>query len=87
MDLLPIVSSLYFEKRLGGEVNLGAVQSSILLALGLQRKTIEQVEVSRQCLLRKFIDTFVGGIEPSRKPSARIIRKVITKDHQTVDGH
>lgn len=46
MDLLPIVSSLYFEKRLGGEVKLGAVQSSILLALGLQRKTIEQVEVS-----------------------------------------
>jgi N-acetyltransferase 10 len=46
MDLLPIVSSLYFEKRLGAEVKLGAVQSSILLALGLQRKTIEQVEVS-----------------------------------------
>lgn len=46
MDLLPIVSSLYFEKRLGDEVKLGAVQSSILLALGLQRKTIEQVEVS-----------------------------------------
>jgi N-acetyltransferase 10 len=45
MDLLPIVSSLYFEKRLGEEVRLGAVQSSILLALGLQRKTIEQVEV------------------------------------------
>ena len=46
MDLLPIVSSLYFEKRFGKEVKLGAVQSSILLALGLQRKTIEQVEVS-----------------------------------------
>jgi N-acetyltransferase 10 len=45
MDLLPTVSSLYFEKRLGEEVKLGAVQCSILLALGLQRKTIEQVEV------------------------------------------
>lgn len=49
MDLLPVVSSLYFEKRLGEEVRLGAVQSSILLALGLQRKTIEQVEVSGFC--------------------------------------
>jgi len=48
MDLLPIVSSFYFEKRLGSEVKLGAVQSSILLALGLQRKTIERVEV-RDC--------------------------------------
>ena len=49
MDLLPTVSSLYFEKRLGEGVRLGAVQSSILLALGLQRKTIEQVEVSARC--------------------------------------
>jgi len=46
LDLLPSVSSLYFQKRLGDEVRLTAVQSSILLALGLQRKTIEEVEVS-----------------------------------------
>ena len=50
MDLLPIVSSLYFEKKLGKEVGLGAVQSLILLALGLQRKIIEQVEVSSDIL-------------------------------------
>lgn len=46
LDLLPTVASLYFEKRLGGEIRLSAVQSSILLALGAQRKTIEQVEVN-----------------------------------------
>ena len=46
LDLLPIVAALYFEKRLGGDVRLSAVQNSILLALGLQRKTIEEVEVS-----------------------------------------
>jgi len=51
MDLLPTVSSLYFEKRLGSEVKLGAVQSSILLALGLQRKTIERVEVRGRATL------------------------------------
>lgn len=45
LDLLPTVATLYFEKRLGPEVHLSAVQSSILLALGLQRKTIEEVEV------------------------------------------
>jgi len=57
MDLLPTVSSIYFEKRLGEEVKLGAVQSSILLALGLQRKTIEQVEVCGGCLFRDGIET------------------------------
>ena len=45
LDLLPAVAQLYFEKRLGTELRLSAVQSSILLALGLQRKTIEEVEV------------------------------------------
>lgn len=45
LDLLPTIAQLYFEKRLGSELRLSAVQSSILLALGLQRKTVEDVEV------------------------------------------
>lgn len=45
LDLLPTVATFYFEKRLGADLRLSAVQSSILLALGLQRKTIEEVEV------------------------------------------
>ncbi|KAG2094228.1 GNAT acetyltransferase 2-domain-containing protein [Suillus discolor] len=44
LDLLPAVASLYFEGRLGDDVKLSAVQASILLGLGLQRKTIEEVE-------------------------------------------
>jgi N-acetyltransferase 10 len=46
LDLLPTVASLYFQKRLGDEIRLSAVQSSILLAIGLQRKSVEEVEVS-----------------------------------------
>ena len=46
LDLLPTIASLFFEKRLGDEIRLSAVQSSILLALGSQRKSIEEVEVS-----------------------------------------
>ena len=45
MDLLPTVAMLYFERRLGPDMRLSAVQSSILLSLGLQRKNIEDVEV------------------------------------------
>lgn len=44
LDLLPTVASLYFEGRLGDGVKLSAVQASIMLGLGLQRKTIEEVE-------------------------------------------
>ena len=45
LDLLPTIASLFFQRRLGEEVRLTPVQSSILLALGMQRKTIEDVEV------------------------------------------
>lgn len=51
MDLLPTIASLFFEKRLGDNVHLSAVQSSILLALGAQRKSIEEVEVSARSQL------------------------------------
>ena len=44
LDLLPTVATLYFEKRLG-EVRLSAIQSSLLLGMGLQRKSVEVVEV------------------------------------------
>jgi N-acetyltransferase 10 len=46
LDLLPMLATLYFGKRLGQDVKLNAIQSSIMLSLGLQRKTIEEVEVS-----------------------------------------
>lgn len=45
LDLMPTVAGLYFQKRLGEEVRLTAVQSAILLAVGLQRKSVEEVEV------------------------------------------
>lgn len=58
MDLLPAVASFYFEKRLGAEVRLSAVQSSILLALGLQRKTIEEVEAELQLPVNQALALF-----------------------------
>jgi N-acetyltransferase 10 len=52
LDLVPTIATLFFEKRLigsgeEGNVRLSAVQSSILLGLGLQRKSIEEIEASR----------------------------------------
>jgi len=48
LDLMPTAATLFFENRLDGDeedaVHLGAVQSAILLGLGLQRKEIEDIE-------------------------------------------
>ncbi|RDB21639.1 RNA cytidine acetyltransferase [Hypsizygus marmoreus] len=70
LDLLPTVASLYFQKRLGDDVRLSAVQSSILLALGLQRKPIEEVETELQITVSQGLALFVKVI---RKISKRLV--------------
>ncbi|KAG6813649.1 hypothetical protein H0H92_008886 [Tricholoma furcatifolium] len=70
LDLLPTVAQLYFQKRLGDDVRLSAVQSSILLALGLQRKTIEEVETELQISVSQGLALFVKVI---RKISKRLV--------------
>ncbi|TFK42880.1 GNAT acetyltransferase 2-domain-containing protein [Crucibulum laeve] len=70
LDLLPTVASLYFQKRLGDDVKLSAVQSSIMLALGLQRKTIEEVEAELQLPVSQSLALFVKVI---RKITKRLV--------------
>ncbi|KAJ8518310.1 hypothetical protein ONZ45_g4592 [Pleurotus djamor] len=68
LDLLPSVASLYFEKRLGSDMRLSAIQSSILVALGSQRKTVEDIETELQLPVNQILALF-----------AKIIRKVGNK--------
>ncbi|ETW81501.1 hypothetical protein HETIRDRAFT_64813 [Heterobasidion irregulare TC 32-1] len=68
LDLLPTVASLYFEKRLGDGIRLSAIQSSLLLGMGLQRKTVEEVEVELQLPVSQALALFV-----------KLIRKITTK--------
>jgi N-acetyltransferase 10 len=44
LDLIPTLATLYFTGRLTTDVKLTGVQSSILLAVGLQRKDLSSVE-------------------------------------------
>lgn len=44
LDMIPQIALLYFTGRLVHSVAVTGVQSSILLAIGLQRKTLEDVE-------------------------------------------
>jgi len=50
LDLVPTLAALYFGKKLGEECTLSAAQQAILLALGLQRKPVEALEVCRTVL-------------------------------------
>ncbi|CAI4230919.1 unnamed protein product [Auanema sp. JU1783] len=42
-DLLPVVAHIYFNKKLSAETKLGPVQAAILLGMGLQHKSIENL--------------------------------------------
>jgi len=67
LDLMPTAALLYFENRLGESVKPTAVQSAILLALGLQRKTIEDVESELQLPVSQALALF-----------AKLVRKIST---------
>lgn len=90
LDLLPTVALLYFEKRLGNEVRLSVIQSSILLGMGLQRKSVEGVEVrelpnlSFSSELVHSYAHFAGGASAARFPGARAIREAYSQDLRKV---
>ena len=44
LDMVPMIADSYFSGRLAGNINLSGVQQSILLAIGLQRKNLEDLE-------------------------------------------
>ncbi|XP_069037739.1 RNA cytidine acetyltransferase [Lepisosteus oculatus] len=43
MDLIPTISRMFFLKQLG-DISLSAAQSALLLGIGLQHKTVDQLE-------------------------------------------
>ncbi|CCL99539.1 uncharacterized protein FIBRA_01557 [Fibroporia radiculosa] len=80
LDLLPTVAALYFEKRLGDDVHLSAVQSSILLALGLQRKTIEEVEAELQVPVSQALALFAKVIKKISKRLLDVQRAAVSAE-------
>ncbi|KAJ2035900.1 N-acetyltransferase 10 [Coemansia sp. S3946] len=89
LDLLPTISARYFDSRFGPSVSLSGVQACILLGLGLQRKSVDEVEKelnlpSRQILalftkiLRKFSNRF-------RELETKAIEKEFDAERMIVD--
>jgi N-acetyltransferase 10 len=69
LDLLPTIAALFFERKLGADLHLTAIQSSILLGIGLQRKSVEDVEAELQLPVSQTLALFVKLI---RKITARL---------------
>ncbi|KAI5780735.1 putative nucleolar ATPase Kre33 [Peziza echinospora] len=59
VDLIPLIAQLYFSNKLSSSVVLSPVQQAILMAIGLQRKSIDDIEkelnLPNQQVLAMFI--------------------------------
>lgn len=65
VDLLPLISALYFSERLPASVSLSSIQAAILLGIGLQKKDIDTVSNELNLPVSQTLAMF-----------AKIVRKV-----------
>ncbi|MCJ1228409.1 killer toxin resistant protein [Toensbergia leucococca] len=75
LDMVPHIATLYFTGRLKPAVSLSGVQSSILLAVGLQRKVLDDVEKELGLPASQLLAMFV-----------KIVRKVSSHFRSLVEG-
>ena len=76
LDLMPSIAHLYFTGKLkAAGASLSGVQQSILLAIGLQRKTLEDVEKELNVPSSQLLAMFV-----------KVVRKVSTCLSNVIDG-
>ena len=75
LDLIPLIAEFHFTDRLKPAVRLTPVQSSILLAIGLQRKVLEDVEKELGLPSSQLLAMFV-----------KIVRKVTSHFRQLLEG-
>ncbi|GAA5823755.1 hypothetical protein JCM5353_008583 [Sporobolomyces roseus] len=74
LDLLPTLAALYFAKRFPIDVKLSGVQSSILLALGLQRKSVEDIEAELQLPVAQTLALFVKTIRKLTRSLQEVLK-------------
>ncbi|KAL8932339.1 MAG: hypothetical protein Q9216_006878 [Gyalolechia sp. 2 TL-2023] len=75
IDMVPQIALLFFLGRLGGAVSLTGVQQAILLAVGLQRKGLEDLERELGVAANQLLAMFV-----------KIVRKVARCFRGVVEG-
>ena len=75
LDMIPPIAHLYFTGRLKPSVSMTGVQSSILLAIGLQRKVLEDVEKELGLPSSQLLAMFV-----------KIVRKVSAYFRRILEG-
>ncbi|GAA5886428.1 hypothetical protein JCM5296_001903 [Sporobolomyces johnsonii] len=79
LDLLPTLAALYFTRRFPADIKLSGVQSSILLALGPQRKSVEDIETELQLPVAQTLALFVKTIRKLTKSLQEVLKADVAR--------
>ncbi|GAA5894697.1 hypothetical protein JCM8208_006047 [Rhodotorula glutinis] len=86
LDLLPTLAALYFSRRFPEDVKLSGVQASILASLGLQRKSVEDIEAELQLPVAQTLALFVKVIRKLVKSLQEILQADVARSLPTEDA-
>lgn len=79
LDMVPTMAMLYFSGRLKPSVKLSGVQSAILLAIGLQRKVLEDVEKELGLAVSQLLAMFVKIVRKMSSHFRGLLEGAITE--------
>ncbi|XP_047003929.1 RNA cytidine acetyltransferase [Schistocerca americana] len=79
MDLLPMLARLYFLRQMG-DTHLSAVQSAILLGLGLQHKTADDLATELELPVSQLLGLFNRTIRRLVQYLTGVLERAIEKD-------
>jgi N-acetyltransferase 10 len=85
LDLLPALASLYFIGRLS-PLHLSGVQTSLLLAIGLQRKTLDDVATELNLPTSQLLALFIKTIRKFCAHFRSIVEEAITVSLPSQEG-
>ncbi|MCJ1284998.1 killer toxin resistant protein [Xylographa opegraphella] len=87
LDMIPTIAILYFSGRLKTAIKLSGVQSAILLAIGLQRKVLEDVEKELGLQASQLLAMFVKVVRKVSSHFRGIIEGAVAESMpQNIDG-
>lgn len=78
IDMVPRIAFLYFVGRLSPAVSLTPVQCSILLAIGLQKKTIDDIEKELKLAASQLLAMFVKIVRKVSSHFREIVAEAVT---------
>ena len=78
LDLLPMVADLYFSDRL--KLSLSGVQRAILLAIGLQRKGVDEMEKELSLPTGQVMAMFIKVIKKASSAFREIEKAAVEKE-------